>query len=228
MHEVKCPSCGKTFQIDEAGYADILNQVRDEAFHQALRERLELAERDKMTAVELAKARIAGEMEKQAAEKQAEIERLKAELKGADVAKQLALKEALGEVEKERDNLKRDLEVKDTQHRLLESSLKEKYETQIRDRDDAIERLKDLKAKLSTKLVGETLEQHCETEFNRIRAMAFPGAYFEKDNDASSGSKGDYIFREKEEAGAEICLDHVRDEERVRHYCHQEEERRLL
>ena len=199
MHEIKCPSCGKTFKIDEAGYADILNQVRDEAFNKALHERLELAERDKKTAVELAEAKIVSEMEKEGAKKDTEIERLKSALEAADVAKQLALKEALTEVEKERDKLRRDIEAKDTEHKLKESSLREKYETQIKDRDNAIERLKDLKAKLSTKMVGETLEQHCETEFNRIRATAFPGAYFEKDNDASSGSKGDYIFRDSKD-----------------------------
>jgi hypothetical protein len=203
MHEIKCPSCGKTFKIDEAGYADILNQVRDEAFNQALRERSELAEQDKKTAVELAETKVAREMEKEAASKQAEIERLRVELKGAEVAKQLALREALGEVEKERDNLRRDLEARDNEHKLKESSLKEWYEIQIKDRNDAIDRLKDLKAKLSTKMVGETLEQHCETEFNRIRATAFPSAYFEKDNDASSGSKGDYVFRDSKEASTE-------------------------
>jgi hypothetical protein len=203
MQEIKCPSCGKTFKIDEAGYADILNQVRDEAFSQALRERSELAEQDKKTAIELAEIRVAREMEKVATDKQAEIERLKAELKGADVVKQLALKEALGEVERERDNLKRDVELRETEHKLKESSLKEKYETQIRDRNEQIERLKDLKAKLSTKMVGETLEQHCEIEFNKIRATAFPRAYFEKDNDASNGSKGDYIFRDSDEASTE-------------------------
>jgi len=236
MHEINCPHCGKTFNIDEAGYADILKQVRDEAFDKALHERLALAEQDKKTAIELAQTKVASEMEKVAAKKDAEIERLKAELKSsedlvkarvtgelkdevakrdseiaglkeqlkaADVAGQLALKEALSEVEKERDNLKRDLEAKDDKHKLLESSLKEKYETQLKDRDDAIERLKDMKAKLSTKLVGETLEQHCEFEFNKIRAMAFPRAYFEKDNDASSGSKGDYIFRDTDESCTE-------------------------
>jgi len=203
VREIKCPNCGKTFKIDEAGYADILNQVRDEAFHEALHERLALAEQDKKTAVELAETKVASEMEKGAARKDTEIARLKEELKGADVAKRLALKEALGEVEKERDNLKRDLEVKEAEHKLRESSLKEKYETQIKDRDDAIERLKDLKAKLSTKMVGETLEQHCEIEFNRIRATAFPLAYFEKDNDAGSGSKGDFVFRDSDEANTE-------------------------
>ena len=229
MHEIKCPNCGKTFNLDETGYADILNQVRNEAFDKALHERLVLAEQDKKTALELAETKAASEMEKQAAKKDFEIERLKAELKSnteliqatvtgelkdeaakkdteiarlkeelkaADIAKQLALKEALSTVEKERDNLKRDLEAKDAEQRLLESSLKERYETQIKDRDDAIERLKDMKSKLSTKMVGETLEQHCEIEFAKIRAAAFPMAYFEKDNDAKTGSKGDYIFRE--------------------------------
>ena len=237
MHEIICPHCGKTFNIDEAGYADILNQVRDEAFDKALHERLELAEQEKLTAVELAETKLASELERKAAKKDAEIERLKAELessaelvqarvsgelmadaakkdseiarlkeelKSADVAKKLALREALGSVEKERDDLRRDLEAKDAEQKLLANSLKEKYETQIRDRDDAIERLKDMKARLSTKMVGETLEQHCEIEFNKIRATAFPRAYFEKDNDAKRGSKGDYIFRDVDESDTEF------------------------
>ena len=237
MHEIKCPHCGKAFNIDEAGYADILSQVRDEAFDKALHERLTLAEQDKKTAVELAETKVANQMEKEAAKKDSEIARLKEELKSsveiaqarvtselkdeaakkdteiarlkeelksADVAKRLALREALGGVEKERDGLKRDLEAKDAEQKLLASSLKEKYETQIKDRDDAIERLKDMKAKLSTKMVGETLEQHCEIEFNKIRATAFPRAYFEKDNDARTGSKGDYVFREADEGGTEF------------------------
>lgn len=204
MHEIKCPNCGKTFNLDEAGYADILNQVRNEAFDKALHERLVLAEQDKKTAVELAESKITSKMEKETAKKDVEIELLKAELRTADIAKQLALKEALGTVEKERDDLKRDIEAKDSEQKLLESSLKEKYETQIKDRDDAIERLKDMKAKLSTKMVGETLEQHCEIEFAKIRSAAFPIAYFEKDNDAKTGSKGDYIFREADNAGTEF------------------------
>lgn len=112
--------------------------------------------------------------------------------------------EATARVENERDRLKADLEMGEAQRALGEKALQDKYETQIKDRDDGIERLKDMKARLSTKMVGETLEQHCETEFNRIRATAFPKAYFEKDNDALSGSKGDYIFRDLDEAGTEI------------------------
>ena len=193
MHEITCPNCGKAFNIDEAGYADILRQVRDEAFEKTLHERMEIAEREKKGAVELAEAKIAqeltelsskkdleierlkeelkssaelvqakvsGDLKDEAAKKDAEIERLKAELKSADISKQLELNVALGKIEKERDDLKRDLEVKNAEQKHLETSLKEKYETQIKDRDDAIERLKDLKAKLSTKMVGETLEQH--------------------------------------------------------------------
>ena len=204
MHEIKCPHCGKAFNVDEAGYAEILSQVRDEAFEKALHERLELAEQQNKTAIELAEAKATGELKDDVAKKNAEIERLKAELEKADVTGKLALKDALGEVEKERDDLKRSLETKDTEKELLERTLKEKYETQIKDRDDAIERLKDMKAKLSTKMVGESLEQHCEVEFNKIRAGAFPNADFAKDNDASGGTKGDFIFRESDDDGTEF------------------------
>lgn len=121
-----------------------------------------------------------------------------------EVAQKLAISEAVGRVEKERDELRSGLERAELEKQLAEKSLKDKYETQIKDRDDAIERLRDMKARLSTKMVGETLEQHCETEFNRIRATAFPRAYFEKDNDTRTGSKGDYIFRDADEAGTEI------------------------
>ncbi len=204
MHEIKCPNCGKTFNLDEAGYADILSQVRNEAFDKALNERLVLAEQEKKNAIELAEMKIISEMDKKANLKDVEIERLREELKSVDIAKQLALKEALGTVEKERDDLNRDLDAKETEKKLLEASLKEKYETQIKDRDDTIDRLKDMKAKLSTKMVGESLEQHCEIEFSKIRSAAFPKAYFEKDNDSKSGSKGDFIFRESDDDGTEF------------------------
>ena len=273
MHEIKCPHCGKTFTIDEAGYADIAKQVRDSEFEKQLHERLELADQDKQKALELAEARaaselqkaatakdaeihelkakldagniqqrlavnealaavekerdslagelkktkqekqsavdlaeakLAAELQKTAAAKDAEIQGLKAKLEGREMAQKLAVTEAISAVEKERDELKSDLEKVELEMQLAEKSLKDKYETQIKDRDDAIERLRDMKAKLSTKMVGETLEQHCEIEFNRIRATAFPRAYFEKDNDARSGSKGDYIFRDLDESATEI------------------------
>ncbi|MBU8923016.1 MAG: DUF2130 domain-containing protein [Bacteroidales bacterium] len=204
MHEINCPHCKKAFKIDEAGYADILKQVRDKDFEHQLHERLELAEQDKQNAVELATTKVTSQLEKAAATKDAEIQGLKAQLDSIEVAQKLAITEAVNVVEKERNELKSGLAQAKIEIQLVEKSLKDKYETQIKDRDDAIERLRDMKARLSTKMVGETLEQHCETEFNRIRATAFPRAYFEKDNDARAGSKGDYIFRDSDEAGTEI------------------------
>jgi hypothetical protein len=204
VNEIKCPHCGKAFKVDEAGYADILKQVRDSEFEQQLHDRLELAEKEKVSAIELAENKVRNEMQRASAIKDAEINDLKAKLSTNEIALKLAITEAVGTVEKERDELKNSLEQARLEMQLSERSLKDKYETQIKDRDDAIERLRDMKARLSTKMVGETLEQHCETEFNRIRSTAFPRAYFEKDNDARSGSKGDYIFRDSDEAGVEI------------------------
>jgi hypothetical protein len=170
----------------------------------ALANELERAKHDKEAAAELAEARLTSELTSAVATKDTEIQDLKAKLDAIEVAQKLAITEALSAVEKERDELKNGLERAELEMQLAEKSLKDKYETQIKDRDDAIERLRDMKARLSTKMVGETLEQHCETEFNRVRATAFPRAYFEKDNDARTGSKGDFIFRDSDEAGTEI------------------------
>lgn len=156
------------------------------------------------TASKLANSQHLQELQSSTAKKDKEIQELTAKLETSDISKQLAITQALSEVEKERDSIKNSLQQAQLEKELSEKSLKEKYETQIKDRDEAIERLRDMKAKLSTKMVGETLEQHCETEFNRIRATAFPKAYFEKDNDASTGSKGDYIFRDQDNDGNEI------------------------
>ena len=204
MNEIACPHCGKTFKVDEAGYADIVKQVRDSEFEQQLDERLALAEKDKQAAVELARQELKGQLQEAASAKDIEIQKLKASLEQGEVATKLAVAEAVKAAESERDDIKNSLKRAELQTQLAEKSLKDKYETQIKDRDEAIERLRDMKARLSTKMVGETLEQHCETEFNRIRATAFPRAYFEKDNDASTGSKGDFIFRDLDESGTEI------------------------
>lgn len=233
MHEIICPHCSKAFKIDEAGYADILKQVHDKEFDKQLHDRLAAAEKEKKIAVELAESRAMGEVHKTVAAKDAEIQALKSQIEAGELAKKHAVIEALNAVEKERDALKAELAAKEMaqkiavtdavnsiekerdqlkngleraelEKQLAEKSLKDKYETQIKDRNEEIERLRDMKARLSTKMVGETLEQHCETEFNRIRATAFPYAYFEKDNDASTGSKGDYIFRDKDDSGTEI------------------------
>ena len=237
MHEINCPHCKKAFEMNEAGYADILKQVRDDEFQKDLHERLEMAEKDKLNAVELAttkvtsdskaaaaaqnveiqrlnaklqaaaelaNATLANQLQAAAATKDMEIQDLKAKLGASDVAQKLAITEAINVIEKERDQLKSGLKLSQLEKENSEKSLKDKYETQIKDRDDEIGRIKDMKARLSTKMVGETLELHCETEFTRIRSTAFPRAYFEKDNDARAGSKGDYIFRDEDEDGTEI------------------------
>ncbi|MDV2990005.1 MAG: DUF2130 domain-containing protein [Dehalogenimonas sp.] len=204
MNEIICPHCGKAFKIDEAGYADILKQIRDREFDKALHEQLELAEKEKKTAIELAESKVTSKLEKAAAKSDAEIERLKAELKLTEVARQLAVKEAVSAVEKERDDFARNLEVKEIERKLCESALKETHSVELKSKDEQIAYYKDLKAKLSTKMVGETLEQHCEIEFNRLRATGFSLAYFEKDSDVRAGSKGDYIFRDSDENNTEF------------------------
>ena len=209
MHEIKCPKCGTTFTIDEAGYADILKQVRNSEFNDEINERIHLieekfktelnsSERSKEQAVEIAKRDTAEILNKEIAE-------LKAKLNNTEIEKKLAVNEATSKIERELDGYKKDLENAKIQNNNKELMLRQNYEQQLRDRDDTIERLKDLKAKLSTKMVGETLEQHCQNEFNSIRATAFPYAKFGKDNEVSeSGSKGDYIFRDFDSNGNEI------------------------
>lgn len=215
MNEISCPHCNKAFKVDETGYAHILKQVRDSEFDKQLQERLELAGKEKQNAIELTKEKTINQMRddaskkiKEASENLAERDRLIAQLKAQvdanEVKEKLAINEAVNDIEKERDELRNNLKETQLKSELAENSLKDKYETQIKDRDDAIERLKDMKARLSTKMIGETLEIHCETEFNRIRSTAFPNAYFEKDNDARSGSKGDYIFKDQDFEGTEI------------------------
>ncbi len=204
MNEIKCPNCGKTFTLDEVQFADILKQVRNHEFEKELHERAEMMEREKADAVKLAEA----EMRTKAG---VEYTKLQARLEAMETEKKLAVAEALGKVEKERDTLAGELKLKDSEAKLLETSLKEKYASELKTKDEII-KLKDeeiamrkeMKARLSTKMVGETLEQHCETEFNRLRATGFQNAYFEKDNDSRSGSKGDYIYRETDDAGTEF------------------------
>ena len=175
MNEIICPHCDKAFKIDEAGYADILKQIRNKEFDKELHEKLAAAEKDKENALSLVEAENESKRLKLVADKDVMIADLKSKIDKFEVEQELS-----------------------------ESKLRKGLEDQIKDRDNQIERLKDLKLQLSTKMLGETLEQHCEVEFNRIRATAFPKAYFEKDNDAKSGSKGDYIFRDTDDAENEI------------------------
>lgn len=204
MNEIICPHCDKAFKVDEAGYANILKQVHDREFESQLNERLNQAEKDKFGALKLAEKDSESAIQAVKAETGIKIERLNSQIREQDNSLQSTVNDAVREIEKERDTLQNDLKNARLEKENSENSLKDKYKTQIRDRDDAIERLKEMKAKLSTKMVGETLEQHCEIEFNKLRSTAFQTAFFEKDNDASAGSKGDYIFKDHDENDTEI------------------------
>ena len=255
MNEIICPNCSKAFKVDEAGFADIVKQVRDHQFEEELAQRLELAQKEKESAVQLAEAKIKTSLQKELAQKELELSSMASKIQNAETAKKLEISEALEKIEKERDalrydlktkeaekesaielavakilaekelelveatnkikkerdDLRHDLEIKDREKELLEKSIKEQFTNKlvikdqtIQMKDDEIQRLKDFKQKLSTKMVGETLEQHCEVEFNKLRATGFQNAYFEKDNDSRGGTKGDYIYRETDNEGNEI------------------------
>lgn len=233
MNDIICPNCHKAFKVDEAGFASILKQVRDKKFEEELHERLKLAEQAKVSAVQLAEANLKNTLQIKLAEKEnellqlkanserrlaeekaqkdAQLLELKAKLELAETEKKLSITEAIQQLEKERDILANDVRLKETEKQLLEKSLNEQFASVIKTKDDIIKLKdeeialrKDMKMKLSTKMIGETLEQHCELEFNKLRATAFQKAYFEKDNNAKSGSKGDYIYREQDEFGNEI------------------------
>jgi hypothetical protein len=204
MNDIVCPHCKKAFKVDEAGFADILKQVRDHQFDKELQSKLAVAAREKDSAVLLAEAHIKNAIQSDMAKKDAELADMKSRISNATLETRLAVTEAVNKIEKERDELAHKLHNKDTELQVQVSSIKDRYSHELKTRDEEIVRLKDMKVKLSTKMVGETLEQHCETEFNKLRATAFPRAYFEKDNDAKTGSKGDYIYREHDEHGNEI------------------------
>ena len=204
MNEIICPHCNKAFKVDETGYANILKQVHDREFETQLNKRISQKEIEQASALELTKKQSESDLQKLKATKDLEIERLLSALREKENSVQATVDKAVREMEKERDNLKNDLKNAQLEKQNSENLLKDKYKTQIRDRDEAIERLKDMKAKLSTKMVGETLEQHCENEFNKLRSTAFPTAFFDKDNDARTGSKGDYIFKDYDASGTEI------------------------
>lgn len=273
MKEIKCPNCGKMFQVDESGYAAILKQVRDEEFEKELAQRENAIKNEKQSALKLANAeseniinslkeklksaesKMALEIEKAVNEKDRElteksqkqlyesnskIQQLQSRLE-TDINKmELRLKDEIAKKEQEISNLKMQIATKNSEqdlavskaiaeknqelnikeqeiialnskfnsaeneYKIKENAIKEKFEKELKDKDESIGYYKDFKARQSTKMIGESLERHCENEFNKLRATAFKNAYFEKDNDARSGSKGDYIFKEFDENGVEI------------------------
>lgn len=248
MKEIRCPQCGKVFKVDEAGFADLVKQVRDEEFEREIRERealfkadleaqlktqtaekklavseaisgletklaelkaqneARLAEQKAEAEAKLAeqKADAEARLAEQKAQTEAELIKLRAESEAGETRQQLAVMEAVGKIEKERDTLAMELKAKDDEQKLMKASMKEQYEEKLKLKDEQIAYYKDFKARQSTKMVGESLEQHCEIEFNKLRATGFQNAYFEKDNDIRTGSKGDYIYREMDENGTEI------------------------
>lgn len=206
QHEIKCPNCGKVFSIDEVSYAEIQKQVRTAEFDLELEKRLHLEHESNEKDIKNAKLDAMNFYNGKLSEKDREIDNLKSKLQNAETEKKLAVSEAVSKLERELDGTKKDLANIGSQNENKLILLENNFRQQLRDRDEMIERLKDLKAKLSTKMVGETLEQHCQNEFNSIRATAFPRAQFGKDNDVSkeSGSKGDFIFRDFDDSGNEI------------------------
>lgn len=211
MTDVKCPHCDQVFEMDAAGYASIVSQVRSAEFEAEIHQRLAEANKAHQLEIQLEKAKTSEEKDKEFANKDKQIERLKSEMASKDIEHQLALSNAMNPLESEVAQLKNKLSSADTEKQLLEQTLQAKHQAElntkdniIRMKDEQIELHKDLKMKLSTKMVGETLEQHCELQFESLRATAFPNAYFEKDNDASGGTKGDYIYREADNTGLEF------------------------
>lgn len=233
MKEIKCPNCGEMFQIDESNYQAIVNQVRDQQFSDDLKLREAQLVKEKESALTLVKKEMQNEIEKlklqleqkdnenevniqllknktemdylkELNEKENKILELSNKLENKENESNLIIEKMVNAKDKEIVELTNQLENRESQFKIKENSLKEKYESQLKSKDDLIDYYKDLKAKLSTKLIGETLEQHCENEFNQIRSTAFKNAYFEKDNDIKSGSKGDYIFRDYDDDNNEI------------------------
>ena len=291
MNEIICPSCKKAFKVDEAGFANILKQVRNSEFDQELNGRLDLAEKDKLEAIKLAEATLKNSQQivlsnkekeifqlkaenekllleqlaekdkvlaeltvkiekadsekklavteatqkvereknlvdkqliqlkadnevalsKQLADKNKELNELKAKLSNVETEKKLAVSEAIKPLEKERDDFANEIKTKDLEKLNLENSLRQQFTTElqnkeviIRYKDDEIARVREMKQKLSTKMLGETLEQHCEIEFDKLRPTAFQKSYFAKDNDSSLGTKGDYIYKELDDEKNEI------------------------
>ena len=221
MHEIRCPKCGEVFQVDESGYAELLSQVRNEAFEEELHKRAKELEDKNKSDIKMAQmqqektfAQVISDKDRELANKEMEIQKLKNQISMGDSEKKLAVSEAIRDKDKEIADinaavidLKSQLANQKNESALKEKSLEETYKTQLKLKDEQIEQYKDFKARQSTKMVGESLEQHCQNQFNAIRMTAFPAAYFEKDNKVSeTNSKGDFIFRDFDEGQEFISI----------------------
>ena len=218
MQEIKCPKCGEIFTVDESGYQQIAHQVRDEEFKKEIQRREKEIRENQQKEAELLKIQQQQQNQMDLAkkdstisEKEKEIAELKAKLLNAETEKQLAVSSAVSEKEKEImkktaeiTELKGKIKTNDAENKFKLKNLEESHAKELQMKDDELERYKDFKSRQSTKLIGESLEQYCIDEFNKARMGAFPNAYFEKDNDARTGSKGDFIFRENTSDGSEL------------------------
>ncbi len=211
MNQIKCPKCGEVFQIDESAYMAIVNQIRDKEFNKRILEKEEQYKVDKENALKTTKLEIEKNYEKELSSKDIEIQQLKSQIATNKTEMELAVNKAVLDKDKEIADkaqeiisLKGQLKNDEKDYQLREKNIKENYEGQLKLKDEQIAQYKDFKARQSVKLLGETLEQHCEVEFNKLRALGFQNAYFEKDNDIHTGSKGDYIFREFDDDKSEI------------------------
>ena len=221
MNEIKCPKCGTVFQINETDYESIAKQIKDHEFEKELTQREEQYKKDKENAIKLAESnkdleiqelklklsaleeQTKSKIESELSKKELEIKELKSKLEVQESKQELEIQKVVTEKDKKIDSLNNELEIKNKEHELKQNSIKEQYETKLKDKDEQIAYYKDFKAKQSTKMIGESLEQHCSVEFNRLRPL-FKNAFFEKDNDAKTGSKGDFIFKDFDDDGNEI------------------------
>lgn len=200
---LKCPQCGTVFQINETDYESIAKQIRDKEFEKEIMLRNQQHEREKENAVKLAEANLEKSLAEELNKKEIEISELKNQIKLKETENELTIKEAVTEKDKKIDSLKNEIELKKKEFEIKEKNIKENYEEKLKDKEEQIAYYRDFKTRQSTKMIGESLEQHCNTEFNKLRPL-FENAYFEKDNDARTGSKGDFIFRDFDEEGIEF------------------------
>ena len=203
MHEIKCPNCGTVFQIDESDYQNVLKQVRDKEFESEIKRRENEYQKEKEAAIELTKTTLEKNYQEVLFKKEQEIQNLTNTLNFKEKETELTIKNAISEKEKEISTLNSKIELKENEYLIKEKNLKETYEEKIKDREEQISYYRDFKAKQSTKMIGESLEVHCHNEFNKLRPL-FKNAYFEKDNDIKTGSKGDFIFKDYDDEGIEI------------------------
>ena len=201
MNEIRCPNCGKVFQVDEAGYAAIVSQVHNEQFEKELADRSAVLRREMEASGKNALTELAMKHERELAAKDQEILRLREGAKSAGTEKELAVKMAVQEKETEIMALRGQIVQEKQAAEIREQGMREAHKAEVARLESEVEQYKDFKMRQSTKMIGESLEQHCLTSFNQVRMMAFPHAYFEKDNEVVEGTKGDFVFREETDDG---------------------------